>query len=281
MKVLLGSLMAAAALIPVAGQAGTAADDTARRFVAQVTLPGESDEPSARFTYPLCVGTAGLPSEAGEVIVEGIAAVAIGAGLSIAKPGCAPNLMVVFVEDSRAAVRTLSQGRSGTLVGKSPTDIGYILAEEGRARAWTLVETRSRDGDRPRYSPTGATTLDTATSTRLSSPTRRDIVSSVVLIDREAVADRDLRQVADYAAMRGLTGARFRALPMPQESSILMLFTPQGDAQAPATLTAADRAFLRAFYTVRADLTAPMQRQRITYQIARSRVADTDSTPAR
>lgn len=281
MKVLFGSFVAAAVLIPVASHAATAADDSARRFVAQVALPGESDEPSARFTYPLCVGTAGLPSEAGEVIVDRIAAVAASAGLSIARPGCAPNLMVVFVEDSRAAVRTLSQGRSGTLVGKSPTDIGYILAEEGRARAWTLVEARSRDGDRPRYSPTGATTLDTATSTRLSSPTRRDIVSSVVLIDREAVADRDLRQVADYAAVRGLTGARLGALTMPREPSILMLFTPQGDAQAPAALTAADRGFLRAFYTVRADLTAPMQRQRITYQMARARVGDTDGTPTR
>ncbi|PZQ57384.1 MAG: hypothetical protein DI555_00060 [Novosphingobium pentaromativorans] len=292
MNALLGGLLAAAALVPIPDQAlaassqtGTASADSgittdrARRFVAQLTIPGANDEPFARFAYPVCVGSAGLPPEAGEVVAERITAIAASSGLPIAESGCAPNLMVVFVEDGRAAVRALSRAGSGALVGQSRADIGRILDRSGPVRAWLQTQVRSRDGDRPSYSPTGLTTLTAQASTRLSASIRREIVSSVVLIAREAIADRDLRQVADYAAMRGLTGARLDESPA-MEPTILTLFTPHGDAAAPAGLTAEDRAFLSAFHIVRDDMAETLQRPRIVDRMARVSLAVFEETQA-
>ncbi|TCM41552.1 hypothetical protein [Novosphingobium sp. ST904] len=276
MNIVSGCLWAVAALVPATACAATDARESAHRFVAQMAIPAQSDEPLARFTYPLCVGSAGLPAEAGEVVIDRIAEVAASAGLPVAAAGCAPNLMVVFVEDSRAAVQRLSHGRSGAMIGQLRADIRRILEQPGPVRAWIKAAIRSRDGDRPSYSPTGVTTLKTETSTHLSSTTRRDIVSSVVLIDREAMADRDLRQVADYAAIRGLTGAHLGEIRAEGPPTILTLFTSQGDADAPPGLTAADRAFLSAFYTVRADMAEPLQRQRIADHMARTRPAEWD-----
>lgn len=39
--------------------------ENAERFVSQVQTPNQTDEPMARFNDPVCVGSAGLPNEAG------------------------------------------------------------------------------------------------------------------------------------------------------------------------------------------------------------------------
>ncbi|TCM16037.1 hypothetical protein EDF56_10825 [Novosphingobium sp. PhB165] len=273
MSLVLGSLLAAASSITVTGNVPS--EPAAQRFVAQVAIAAANDVPLARFTDPVCVGSTGLPPSADAVVADRITAVAASAGLRIARPGCTPNVMVVFVKDGRDAVRTLSQAGSGAMLSQSHADIRRLLAEPGPVWAWSEVDLRSRDGDPQRHTDTGPKMLHVPTSTRLSMPIHRDIVSSVVLINRDAAADRDLRQIADYAALRALTGAKLKGSA--KEPTILTLFTPEagaaGDGLAPNSLTAADRTFLSAFYAVRADMAQPLQRQRMVDQMARSPAA--------
>lgn len=243
--------------------------ERARRFVERVSPPTPRDRPPARFTDPICVGSSGLPSAAGQVIVDRVSEIALSIGLRIGAPGCAPNVLVLFVVDGRAEVRKLARRGSAGLNGQSLADIDRILDEPGSVRAWTQVETRSRDGDRPSRAPNDPATLNVATSTRLSSAVRRDMLRSTVLIDRDAVADRDLRQVADYAAMRALAGAPSR--PGTDASSILALFAPDSTGQVPLRLTEFDRGYLEGLYAGRGDVPWSMKKHSIVAYMARGR----------
>jgi hypothetical protein len=192
--------------------------------------------------------------------VDRVSEVALSVGLRIGAPGCTPNILILFVVDGRAEIRKLARRGSAGLNGQSLADIDRILNEPGPARAWIQVETRSRDGDRPSLAPNQPPVLNVATSTRLSSPVRHDIVRSTIVIDRDAVAGRDLRQVADYAAMRALTGARPRAGT--DASSILGVFAPDGKGQTPH-LTEFDQRYLEGLYAGRGDIPWSMKKDSI------------------
>jgi hypothetical protein len=250
-----------------------ASRETAEQFVNRIEPVSQpNDEPLARYTDPVCVDSAGLPAEAAQVIVDRVSEVAASVGLRTGAPGCAPNLMVVFDRDTTAAVQRLSQGRSRAVASQSRDDIRRIADEAGQARAWTEVVVKSRDGDlQSQDTPNNPPSLRVSTSTRLSMPIRRDILSATVLIERDAVAGRNLTQIADYAAMRALTGARSRGEL--GASSILSLFTPQGDSRAPEGLTALDRGYLKGLYSGRGDLWPMVKRDYIARSILRERLA--------
>lgn len=241
----------------------------ARRFVDRLSEPLVGDVPLARFTDPVCVGSTGIPTAAAQAVVDRVSEVAASVGLRVGEPGCAPNLIVAFVEDSRAAVRRLTRVGSGAINSQSLADIRRIVDEPGQARAWIEAETRSRDGDRPSYAPNDPAILRVSTSSRLFSPVRRDVVSATVLIDRDAVAGRDLAQVADYAAMRALTGARLRGRG--DADTILTLFTPDGDALAPRGLTRFDRGYLQGLYAGQGNVLPNMKKQSIVSYISGER----------
>lgn len=75
---------------------------------------------------------------------------------------------------------------------------------------------------------------------------RRDLFSSVVLIDTKATESLSLQQLADYASMRLLADTRSDSVNDP--ATILSLFNvPRGTG--PRGLTRFDRAYLRACYS--------------------------------
>jgi hypothetical protein len=86
--------------------------EKARRFVERVSEPLAGDVPLARYSDPVCVGSAGLPPVAAQAVVDRVSEVALSVGLRVGEPGCAPNLMVAFVEDSRAELRGSPAGRA-------------------------------------------------------------------------------------------------------------------------------------------------------------------------
>jgi hypothetical protein len=251
--------------IIVSGQAAKKAE-RARRFIEHVSPAVPRDQPPARFADSICVGSSGLPPAAGQAVVDRVSEIALSVGLRIGAPGCTPNILVLFVVDGRAEVRKLARHGSAGLNGQSLADIDRILHEPGPARAWTEVETRSRDGDRPSWAPNEPPVLNVATSTRLSSPVRHDMVRSTIVIDRDAVANRDLRQVADYAAMRALTGARPKAGT--DVSSILGAFAPDSKGQTPH-LTEFDQRYIEGLYAGTGDMPWSMKKDSIAAYMVR------------
>lgn len=221
----------------------------------------ESDEPLARFSDTICVGSAGLPEKAAQIIVDRISEVALSVGLKIGDPGCDPNINVIFTEDVAGAVRRLSRNGNRSIRSQSLASLSRISNEPGGSRAWTEVETKSRDGEKMLLVSNDPAILNINSQSRLASPFRRDIISATVLIERNEVADRSLRQIADYAALRALTGAR--SAGSLGAKSILATFTPDGDKEAPLEMTELDQGYLKGFYAGTPNILPAMKRQQI------------------
>jgi hypothetical protein len=216
------------------------------------------EEPLPRFEDELCPGVVGLRREAAEAMVGRLRTNAEALGLRMAANGdCEANFIVGFVEDGQAFLARLDD-RSSYIFAEMTRDERVTLMEEaGPARAVLRVRARSRDGmpisRRENLTDLPQTTMWMAHS-KIYSATRNDIISALVLFDRDDIGGLSLDQLADYATFRGLA----HDPPDPAEtgaSSILALFD-SGDA-APPGLTEFDRAYLTQLYTGLANLPAP------------------------
>lgn len=251
-------LLQVAAQVPDRAPTGSASDiivmgerqatkDEVRRKVERVLPPLSFEQPLARFTKPVCPGVVGLARPSAQAIIDRIGIIADEIGLRVGEPGCDPNLLVLIVPDSRATVRRLASRRKGVVAAQSLADVRRIVAEPVAARAWVEAEIRSRDGT-PLYAGAGGPPeLAIESPSRVALSFRRDIVAAYVVIDTASVVGRSTTQIADYAAMRGLADGRSGRAAA--GDSILATFTPDGDTQAPATLTAIDRGVLRGLYS--------------------------------
>ncbi|MES2336876.1 MAG: hypothetical protein V4537_02125 [Pseudomonadota bacterium] len=235
------------------------------RQVAAVLPPLPLDQPLARFASPVCPGVSGLSATAAQAVVDRIGVVADSVGLKVGEPGCDPNLLVLVVPDGRAAIRRFVTRRQGNLRAQTLSDIRRIVAEPGSARAWVESEVRSRDGDPLTVESGGPPSLSVQGSSRAVLAFRRDIVSAVVVIDAAAVPSRDIGQIADYAALRGLSDARPGKVAAGE--TILSAFTPGGDATAPTALTALDRGILRGLYTGQGNVAVGVKQGTIVREI--------------
>jgi len=228
-------------------------------LLAQAPAAAEAnEEPLARFEAPLCPGVVGLRQEAAEMMVGRMRATAEMLGLRMAPDGdCEANLVVGFVDDGQAFLRELREERRYIFSELTREERVELLAEEGPARAMLRVRARTRDGmpisRRETLDEIPQTTMWMAHS-KIYVATRNDIISALVLFDREEIRDLNLTQLADYATFRALV----HTLPDPAaagQASILSLF--EGGAERPASLTEFDLAYLGALYSGYANLPAP------------------------
>ncbi len=231
----------------------------ARRFTNALTRRADSTVPFARFTTPICVGAAGLPAAHLAAISDRIVRVALDAGIAVAAEGCRPTILVVFADAPAVAIERLRLRSAGLFGNLDLSQIRAITARKGAAYAWTTAEVRNRDGQPVMRLGGGAPQLTVHTASTLQLPYRRDMIASVVLFDRAAIVGRGIGQLADYAAMRALTGVD--PVDARGTDSILTLF----DAPtAPDRITPLDAAFLRGFYAGPANIAALAKRGQIT-----------------
>jgi len=200
-------------------------------------------EPLPRFEMPLCPGVSGLKTDAAEMMVSRIRANAARVDIELAKPNCSPNLVVAFVDDGRALLSKIAETRRERFCTLSASEQAEILAEDAPVRVWNeiVVVGPTAHVRRCRWhvpSKSGG-------PSQMFLPTRRDIVSALVVFERDAVAGMTLVQLADYATMRGLSHTRSATgdEPMP---TILSLFAE--GAQATEELTIFDLGYLRSLY---------------------------------
>jgi hypothetical protein len=231
-------------------------------------------EPLARFDEPVCPGIVGLKVDFAEMIVGRIRDNAATLGLPLGDPArCEPNVLVLVLDDGRNYLNELRRRRGYLFQELDAGQRQALFEAPGRARAWTRVVTTSRDGIRlarrdslvnlPHTTMWGAQSL-------ISIPTRRDIVSATVLIDRDAIDSLSPMQLGDYATMRSFGGDAARELAVPAGGSILTLFDGTGGG-APGELTPADRTFLRTLYGSQPNLPAAITLARAQALIAAGR----------
>ena len=225
---------------------------------APPALAQSDDEPLARFEDPVCPGVVGLKLEAAQEVVGRIRANVEQFGRTLAPDGdCVANLVVAFVDDGLAFARRMQRDNGWLFAELSQADRATALNDAGPARAILRVRARSRDGmpipRRENLIDLPQTELWMAHS-KIYTATRNDILYSLILIDRGAIAGMTLGQLADYATYRSLT----RTLPQTPDTradSILALF--DGPSQRPAGLTEFDRVYLAQLYDGVPNLPAP------------------------
>lgn len=203
------------------------------------------EEPLARFEDRLCPGVVGLADNFAATINARIRTLAADLDVRVLDDDCDPNFVVVFTEDGEAMMRRL--------MADNPRSFQYLnsgqqadILEPGPVHVWTSVEPRTLTGmpiaqvrslvDPPQMSAWQA-------HTRIYTRTRNDITSVMIAFDTDAVRGLTLRQLADYAVMRGL--AQTRAPDDPAMDTILTLFAAE---TPPLGLTEFDMAYLRSLY---------------------------------
>ena len=246
---------------------GSDLEQTARAYVTAVGAPPEGREPAA-WRRRICVGVGGMSPEPARALADRVLDWGYSLGLEIAPPGCQPDIFVVATEDGNATARELVAVRPRAFRTRiSGADRGRAalraFQESGRPIRWWHVslpvnEDTGRSAVRlpgqppfvpppegiKRPSDLGGFGIISLPS-RLSDQIRDDLQQVIVVLDDDALDQAGFVQVADYIAMVALAQVDPEAAP--DVPSILNLFDP--DKPGEETLSAWDRAYLRALYT--------------------------------
>lgn len=230
-----------------------------------ITAPGNLyHEALPKFQNPVCPGVIGAPIDFAAQAVARMRATVQRLKLRVGKDGCKANLVVLFLPSGQAAMQNLLHDQP-SLFGDIPKAklkdlrkdpvLKELAADPGPVHAWVNIESRSRDGAQ-------TTGLGNAVepsvmkapgaSSRIFMAARRDIVSSLIVIDIDASAGMSAEQIGDYAAMRGLARTRPPAEPGGVDT-ILSLFA---ESDPPPEMTSFDQAYLRAAYSSAPNISA-------------------------
>jgi hypothetical protein len=248
----------------------------AERFVRKAVADTRNNQ-NARFVKPLCVESIGVTPEVGRIFTGRVTEVARHVGLDIAKPGCEPNLVLVFTSDAAELIKAIAKRNSRLLDGLPGPDRALLKMPGLPVRWWHHTAPEASDG-RP-FSPAGfgigggvpgdVTYNNYARGSRIDEQSRVAITGAVVMVDINLVGKVSAAALSDYIALVGLSRMRMDAANRPSPS-ILQLFDPGG--QAIAGFSPQDELFIESLYRTKANLTGADQRAAMASYIANEAV---------
>lgn len=254
--------------------------DAINEFVDRVTVDAEGQ--LATFQQPICPASFGLPAPYNVVLEQRLREDAGEIGLRTAAEPCDPNVVLIVSDDPASLISRLERVRPQMFAGLEAAQVDDIVKREQPVRTWQAIEPRGTDG-RPLQrvmflqwgagppmpiGGQGAWLNPAAANSHIQQSVRRDLVSSFVVIQADAVDGLTLRQIADYAAMRSLARTRFSD-DLRGRSILGIIGGPNEDRTIPH-LTSWDLAYLRALYRTsnviaahqqQAGIAATMQKQ--------------------
>lgn len=243
-----------------------------RRYVASISTSVEGQ--LARFHEPVCPDMVGLQPKYAAMVVARFRRVAREAGIPVGADDCRPNVLLVVAPDGAKFVEGLRKLAPGAFVGIGAQEMRRLLRPGDAVRMWRVSEVQNEDG-RPMSgglesaSMRGYTnTLLVRSASILNSSTQQATHNSVIVFEDAATLGKSLRQLADYAALRTLAGARPPSRELDADT-ILALFDA---GTPPASLTAVDLAYLREVYRVKANQPGTTQRNSVSRGIVRESV---------
>jgi hypothetical protein len=221
------------------------------RAVSRVSPYQLHEEALPRFWQPVCPGVAGLSADAAGRMIDRIRANLERLQLPLAGDGCSPNLVVAFVDDGRSVLQDLQRNQPALFKTVSASEQVEMLTENTPVHVWNNLAMRwTGAGPPPRH---GEKPSVWGQLNRQFMPEAPDIVSALVVFNRDAVIGMTLEQLADYATMRGLAHTRPVSGGQPM-ATILSLFDNGGGS--PDALTSFDAGYLRSLYALQPNLPA-------------------------
>lgn len=263
--------------ITVTGTRYSPAEAQARAtaFVKAV-LPLPAYGQYGRWTVPVCLKLTGITEPAASVVAARVRAVAVAAGIAIARPGCRANLNIIFSEDGARTASVILRRRPGLVARLPVVEKTRLINEPLPVRWWYGFEVGDGSGvsagagagsSAALNSAAGATALaqsmpvgpdavmtNSYSSSLINTNLSIAITSATAIVDVTLATGKSLEAVADHVAMIALAPTRLPPDP-PGVPSILGLFS-NGDQR----LSNWDSAYLAALY--RMSLNRSGQRQR-------------------
>jgi hypothetical protein len=247
---------------------GRAEKERVHKLSRAITPYVSRDEAMPRFTDPICFITAGLSRDFLVQLANRMAIDANEAGIRLAGDNCGPNVAVLFIDDGAKELGGLRKQYPRLFGGMDADDVRAAIAEPGPVHAWWVAEPVSSSGHKQTAigvsgGASNVPTLRVETASALVLPTRSDVRFAVIAIDRKALTGLTLTQIADYAAMRTLAGAR--PAQSGNDGTILGLFDT--GAEALPEMSAFDRGYLKAVYDGEGNLRSGSKMNQIARNI--------------
>lgn len=244
----------------------------AEKFVRKAMADPRNGQ-NARWLKPLCVDSIGVTAQVGAIFTNRVADVARHVGLELAKPGCDPNLMIVFTSDAAQLIKAVAKRNGRALEGLPGADRALLNRPDLPVRWWHHSAPEASDGRQ--FAPAGfgigagvagdATYNNYARASRIDEPTRVAITGAVVVVDVKLVGKVTPAALSDYIALVGLSRMRMNPAGRPTPS-IMQLFDPGGATIA--GFSAQDELFIEGLYRTRDNLGGAQQRAAMAGYIA-------------
>lgn len=189
-------------------------DEQITEFIKHLPHAG-SDEHIARFEQATCPAVIGVAPQQKAFVESRMRKVAAAAGVPVGRPGCGVNVLVAIVEHKRPFIEQLAKRFPDFLGDLSMWQIARLKKDPGPTALWRMDGTLTEDGRE--LSPGTIDGINenrtTRTSSRLRDLAHPTITGSVLVIEAEALTGVTTTQLADYAAMRTLTGVNPTGCP--------------------------------------------------------------------
>ena len=220
-------------------------------------------DPIPRFHDDLCLHVAGLGDTIGDEVANRIRANAEDAGLGLAKPGCTANALVLVVDRPARLVERLREEKPQMFSVATSRQINAQLGTNRPVITWSAFGLRNSVGGAmlpgvalpggQAFSPLAGFEFpitDAYSPTRITNPFSRSKQLSVVIFDVRKLDDVHLVQLADYATVHLLATPRADIAETADDVPTILNLFAHGPRNAPAELTALDRAYLKGLYTM-------------------------------
>lgn len=239
--------------------------DALRDFVRDLTPVGAGGQLS-RFEQKVCPIAFGVAPSQITAVEKRIRLVAQAAGIPAGGPKCSPNIVLIVASDKGAVLEELRRYHSDYFGDMSPKRIRALIRSSAPVDAWQVQGApMSSDGRELHQDPRGVfENWTTKRASRITVSAHPQFQAAVVVVAFDALAGLTVTQVADYVAIRALTGADPAKLGNSGPPTILRAFDVPFGGDVPITMTEWDLAFLRGYYAARRNLATAAQRSAIT-----------------
>jgi hypothetical protein len=238
--------------------------EAVRNFVRDLTPVGAGGQLS-RFEDKVCPIVFGLAPTQNAAVEDRIRQVAKTAGIYVTAAKCSPNVVLIVASDKRAVLEDLRRHHADYFGDLSGNQIRAVIRNPAPVDAWQIQGVPlSQDGRELHQNAQGVVeNYTTARASRIGTTARPQFEAAVVVVAFDALDGLSVNQLADYVALRALTGADPAKLRKAAPPTILRVFDAPFGSEVPITLTAWDLSFLRNYYDARRNLTAAAQRSAI------------------
>jgi hypothetical protein len=250
--------------IVVTGQKDT--PEAVEDFVRSLTTTTSGGQLS-RFEHEVCPAVFGIAPPQAAAVAARIRLVAKSVGIVVGSEHCTPNVLLLVTSDKKAFLEELRRHR-GDDFGITGGQFRALEQSPGPAAAWQVQgPAMSADGvDLTEVTTQGMVVNRTVTSpSRITVPVHPQFDASIVVVERKALVGVTTTQLADYAAIRALTGADPARLGNSGAPTILHVLEVPIGGEAPVTMTKWDYGFLSSYYDAKRDLRTNAQRKAIAH----------------